>query len=337
MKKYSPINPAFTLSLVVLLLLSLKPSIQAQERKEQTIIINNGDTIINGKKLNEVSKAEHKRLLEEFKEMENNMQNSGVMFNKDKNENIVIKRKKGKNADITISQKGKEPKILYWKDLDDDKMMEFNSDDKNPGKMHAFKFNGDSTLAFDLDTLMNGFSFKMTGPDSNMHKRMMSMNKNFRFEMPEGMKGRQHPHLFVDGSEFPGFGEEERNNSQSFNYMNTDKDGITSRMNIRISEANDEMLNKITGNEKHTTSLEVADLTLFPNFSNGKITLSFNLDEHGTTDIKILDSDLKPVFTDKQINLGSNYTKQILLPKNGVYYITVSQNGNWFIRRLIKE
>ncbi len=339
MKKYPSVNFAFTLSLAVIAILSLNPSARAQKKKEikQTIIINNGDTTINGKKLSEVSKAEHKRLLEEFREMETDLKNPEVMFNKDGDANrVIIKRKKGKDKDteVIMSHKGKGPAILHWKDLDDAKRMEFRFDDKNPG-MHTFRFNGDSLPAFDIDTLMNGFSFNMDEPDSSMHKRIRGVNKNFRLEIPEGRGG--HPRLFADGMEFQGFGDNEHTNSQSFNYTNTDKDGITSRMHIRISEANTEMLKKINGTESSTASLEVTGLTLFPNFSTGKITLSFNLDKRGTTDIKILDSDLKPVFTDKPANFSGNYNKQVMLPKNGVYYINISQNGNVFVRKMVKQ
>ena len=323
MKKYLSINLTFTLSLTALLILSSKPAAYAQKRKElkQTIIINNGDTTINGIKLSETDDVERQRLRKDFKEMERN---------------ITIKRKKGKNGEVIISNRGKEPKVLHWKDLDDSSVREFHFDDKDHDRMRVFEFNGDSMM-INLDTLVNGgFRFRMDGPDSSMHKRMMGMNKNFKFEISDDLE-RVHPRMFIDGSDFSDFGMSGRNNSQSFNYTNTDKDGITSRINIRISEPNHEMLKKITANETSTTSLEVADLTLFPNFSTGKMTLSFNLDKRGTTDIKILDSDLKPVFTDKPTNFSSNYTKQIMLPKNGIYYITVNQNGNWFVRKLVKE
>ena len=116
-----------------------------------------------------------------------------------------------------------------------------------------------------------------------------------------------------------------------------DKDGISNRMNIRISDTEKEQLKKITGSESMTTPLDVKDLTIFPNFSSGKVGLSFNMDSRGTTKVRILDSDMKQVFSEEAANFTGTYMKQISLPKNGVYYITVNQNANWFIRKLIKD
>jgi len=129
----------------------------------------------------------------------------------------------------------------------------------------------------------------------------------------------------------------DKNNSSTLAYVHTDKDGISSRMSLLISDANKDQLNKITGNETITKPLEVSDLTLFPNFSSGKMTLSFNVASKGNAKISVLDSDMKTIFTDEAANFSGNYVKQLTLPKNGVYYVAVSQNGNWFVKRMVKE
>ena len=317
MKKYIA-DPHFLLvSFFVLIIISHSSSVKAQNEKEikQTIIINNGDTIINGKKLSEANKEERRRLRKEFKDMDKSLRESG------NEERVIIRKRKGKGD-------GKEPLVLHW---DDGKVRNHNFDDKWPGGVHIFKFNGDSLLRGMLaDTLMNGFRIKIDGLDSNLRKRIITMHRDLQFDRP-GMRERLP---FVERNKFPGF---RRNNSSSFNYSYTDKDGISSHMNISISEAKKDQLKNITGTEAIGNLLDVSDFTIFPNFSSAKLGLSFNLASRGTMKIKILDSDLKVVFNDEAANFSGNYVKQIPLLKNGLYYLSVSQNGKWFIRELIKE
>ena len=265
MKNYIPNPHSLLMGFFVLIVVSSSSSLKAQEKKRlsQSIIINNGDTIINGRKLSEANKEERIRLRKEF------------------------------------------------------------------------KFNGDSLMfGLNTDTLLKGFRFKMDGLDSNLRKRIITMHRDLDMRTP-GAGRRMMPPVTFERSEFPDF--RERNNTSAFNYNYTDKDGISSRMNIRISDAEKDKLKKITGSESNPASLDIKDMTLFPNFSNGKIGLSFNLESRGTTRVRILDSDLKQVFSDDAANFNGNYMKQVSLPKNGIYYITVSQNANWYVRKLIKD
>jgi hypothetical protein len=108
-------------------------------------------------------------------------------------------------------------------------------------------------------------------------------------------------------------------------------------MNIRILDAQKGDLKKITGSESLSSALDVMDLTLFPNFSTGKLGLSFNLESRGAVKVKIMDSELKQVYADEAANFVGTYMKQINLPKNGIYYISVKQNNGWFVRKLIKN
>lgn len=108
-------------------------------------------------------------------------------------------------------------------------------------------------------------------------------------------------------------------------------------MNIRLSDAENNKFKMITGLENSDNLLEVKDLTLFPNFSNARIGISFNLESKGTIKVKILNTDLKPLYTDEVYNFNGSYMKQIPLAENGVYYITIEQNKVWFIKRLLKE
>jgi hypothetical protein len=298
---------------------------QADKKASQSIIIKNGDTTINGKKLSEADQKERIRLRQVFRDMEGRIKG------------------KGEINEIIIGRKGDNPHILHWED-DKMKELDFDLDHKMPGRLHVFKFDGDSSMSFDFntDTLMKEFRFQIDGLDSNLKKRIITMHRDMvpvapnMPRLPRAPMNPVPPMAFeFERSEFPGMWN--RNNSSSFNFNSTDKNGISSRMNIRLSDAEKSKLKTITGIENTGNLLDVKDLTLFPNFSNGKLGISFNLESKGTVQIKILNTDLKPLFTDEVSNFNGSYMKQISLVENGVYYVTVDQNKVWFIKKLIKE
>ena len=314
MKRYL-INPHLLLmGFFVIIIVGSSLSLRAQvERKMvRSIIITNGDTIVNGQKLSEANKEDRIRLRKELKEMG---QEAGVPF-----ENRVIIRK----------NKGKEPLILNWNENADGEMKIVPKD----GQMEdSSNFNFDERN-MNLDSLLNGFNFKIDGLDSNLRKRIITMHRNFDSDEPRS-GGRMSPDRPAPRSLMP-LGEQRRSSS-SFSYNHIDQDGIQSKMNIRISDIEKENLEKITGSKESISNLKVEDLTVFPNFSTGKMGLSFNLSMRSPLKIKILNSEFKQVFTDEVSNFNENYSKQISLPKNGMYYIAIKQNNSWFLRKMIKS
>ncbi len=298
---------------------------QADKKASQSIIIKNGDTTINGKKLSEADQKERIRLRQVFRDIEDKIKG------------------KGENTEIIIGRKGDTPHILHWED-DEMKELDFDLDRKMPRRLHFFKFDGDSSRSFDFntDTILKEFRFQIDGLDSNLRKRIITMHRDIvpvapnMPRMPRAPMNPAPPMAFeFDRSEFLGM--RNHNNSSSFNFNSTDKNGISSRMNIRLSDAEKSKLKTITGIENTGNLLDVKDLTLFPNFSSGKLGISFNLESKGTINVKILNTDLKPLFTDEVSNFNGSYMKQISLVENGVYYVTVEQNKVWFIKQLIKE
>ena len=242
MKKYI-LNPHLLLmGFFVLIIISSGSSVKAQQEKRviKSIIISNGDTIINGKKLSEVDKQERIRLRKEFSEM----QSTTKGFEGNSESRVIIRKRTSKEAPV-----------LNWND-GNTKEIELRVEKNMPDDVHIFEFDGD-------------------GLDSNLRKRVITMNRNFNLNEP-GMGGRNTPPTVFERGMMPGA--EERKNSSSFNYNNIDKDGISSRMNLRIIEADKDQLTNITGSESMTSTLNVEDLTLFPNFSTGKLGLSFNME-----------------------------------------------------------
>lgn len=321
-------KPTLLLALTMLAVTGLTEEAKSQERKEikRTIVITDGDTIINGIKLRDASPAERKSLLKELDETDTRI----------KERKIIRKGKNGKpekeGKEIIIRRGDREPRVLRWRDEDGGGI---NLEFKN-GDPRVLRFDSDSlVMNFGNDSLMKGFRFKLDGLDSNLRKGVIAMNRNFN-HFPKWIDGTR-PELFMDE---PGVFERRafrRENSQVFNYENTDKDGITSRMSIRISVANEETLKKMNVDAKTKAPLEVSDLNLSPNFSSGKLNLSFSLPDKGAMEVKILDSSLKELFTDKPAINSGMYFKQVTLPKNGVYYIRINQGTKVFVRKMVKE
>lgn len=338
------LNPHLMLmGFITLIVVSSSASAEAQVEKKlsQSIIIKNGDTIINGKKLSDADQEVKIRLRKEFDDMESRIKEKGGSL-----------ERRGPNTpkaeidkEIIIRRKGDAPHVLHW---DDGEMKEFEFDfkDKIPGGLHVFKFNGDSSMSFnfDMDTMMKEFRYQIDGLDSNLRKRIITMHRNMapgEPRMPRMPRAPMHPAppmaFEFERSEFPGM--MNRTNSSSFNFNSTDKNGISSRMNIRLSDAEKSQMKAITSTslENADNQLDVKDLTLFPNFSNGKLGISFNLESRGSIKLTILNTDLKPLFSDELSNFNGSYMKQIPLAENGIYYITIEQNKVWFIKRLVKE
>lgn len=311
MKKYL-LNPhVLLMGFFLFIIVGSSPSVKAQEEKRiiRSIIITNGDTIVNGKKLSEAKKEERARLRKEIQEM-----NDGA-----ESEESTVIIKKGKS---------KEPLVLEWNDKPDGD----RSDLKIPKQpdVRFFKFNGKDIK---IDSLLDGFGFKMDGLDSNLKDRIITMRRNFRPGNPE-MGNRMRPEGPLKD---PMPNREPRKNSSLFNYNYTDQDGIPSRMSIRISEVEKENIEKLTGLKEGTADLKIEDLIFFPNFSSGKLGISFNTGSNASLKVKILNSEFKQVFTDDVAVVGGNYSKQITLPKNGIYYIAIKQNNSWFLRKFIKS
>jgi len=309
------LNPHLMLmGFITLIVVSSGNSAKAQVEKKinQSIIIKNGDTIINGKKLSEADQEERMRLRQEFKDMEGRIKGRGGSLEK----RVIIKPKDGIDKEIIISRKGDAPHVLHWEDGDINEF-EFDFKDKMPGGLHVFKFNGDSSMSFDFntDTILKEFRFQIDGLDSNLRKRIITMHRDMAPgapnmpRLPRMPRAPMHPAppmaFEFERSEFPGM--RNRNNSSSFNFNSTDKNGISSRMNIRLSDAEKSQVKTITGIENVDNLLDVKDLTIFPNFSNGKIGISFNLESIGPIRVKVMNSDLKQLYTEEIRNFNGSY------------------------------
>ena len=136
-----------------------------------------------------------------------------------------------------------------------------------------------------------------------------------------------------DGGPRGGMRPFERRVSQSFDYVNTDNEGISTRLRFRVTEISNEDLKKMPHVEGG--KFEISDLNLVPEYSTGKTLLMFNLPEKGLADVKLIDSEGKVIWNDKSTD--GKFVKSFAMGLNGIYYLQIKQGNNIAIKRIVKE
>ncbi|WP_207421915.1 T9SS type A sorting domain-containing protein [Desertivirga brevis] len=271
------------------------PTVEAQAQKtvKKTIVVANGDTTINGRRLKEMDKKERERFNKEFNEREKQQIEEEI--------DALIKRKG--SADIVIR---KFPGPLSLENAD---ILKFREDS---GKLSP-------------DSITWSFRHRI---NSDMLALIPAGNLGFR------PKVHKHDRLMLldDRREF-----KDKKNTQTLHFRNVDKDGFSTELNFFVEDLNPEEQKVVLGQVAANVNLAVEDFALFPNFSSGDINLSFHLGTKGTTLVKVLDAEHKVLFTDKVNGFSGTYLKPVNMAKNGLYYISVNQNGKWFVRRIVKN
>ena len=125
----------------------------------------------------------------------------------------------------------------------------------------------------------------------------------------------------------------ERRVTQSFDYVNTDNEGISTRVRFRVSEISNEDLKKMPHVEGG--KFEITDLNLVPEFSTGKTLLMFNLPAKTLADVKLINDEGKVMWNDKSTD--GKFIKSFVLGLNGIYYLQIKQGNNIAIKRIVKE
>ncbi|TFF33533.1 T9SS type A sorting domain-containing protein [Mucilaginibacter psychrotolerans] len=300
------------LALSLVAIFGLPPLVLAQNTpKSIEIKITNGDTTVNGKDIKKLTQEERRDALGELDKMGN------LTFrhtDKDGNSDIVIRRGPGMRG-----RKNNE-EVIIERRIEGNMAGPFvNGNGDTIRKKFAFRLKkvpGDSTLAFNLE--QDGPDLRLDRDDAFSFNDMPPMPRRpLAFDGP----GRERMRAF------------DRKNSQTFNYSSTDNDGISTDVSFRVTDANKEALNRISGVNK--AALAINDLNLSPEFSTGKTSLSFNLDAKTSADVKLTDSEGKALWSDKVT--GGTFSKKISLPRNGIYFLTVKQGANVAVKRIVKE
>ncbi len=251
----------FSLSLILIMV--LPPMVFAQKNvKDLEIKIANGDTIINGKNIKDLSFDERKQAL---KDMKNIHYLKGNIKN-----HIIIKKSSPSdgNNEVVI-----ENQLM---DNDAPEIME-DAHIMNDPANHELKSR--IKLLHDKDSTF-AFNYRI----NPMRGRIMedrARNLSFSF--------REHPIELMH-----------HKNMQSFNYVNVGNDGISTHISFRVTDASPEKTKAMAGVEKN--DLAITDLNLVPEFSSGKTVLTFNLQTKASAEVKLTDSDGKTIWNDKTAN-----------------------------------
>lgn len=372
---------------------------QNKEIKEvrTSIMIMNGDTIVNGKKFSQLPESEKVELRKSFKGLTSGQLRISRNASADNVSKVIIVKSDGMDAVLTdgslthnsASGQNKEIKevrtsvmimdgdsVMNWKkfsELPESEKMELRKNSKglnsrqlrisndaphsNASKVIIFNSDGMDSVITD-GTNQRVFNFKdgnqhmqiqvKTDSESDdkdgqnverkivIHKKGMLDMGLYEGEPENGIGAPQILKHIADGN--MDFVRSDKPNSSRFNYAITDKNGYTTRTQISILEPNKADLKGVFNNENIAiNTLAVDDLVLSPNYSSGKITLSFTATTKGVLAVKLVDTDGKILFSENKAIFDNTYTKQFALAKNGIYYLEVSQAGKTYIRKLIKN
>ncbi len=125
----------------------------------------------------------------------------------------------------------------------------------------------------------------------------------------------------------------DRRNSQTFEYNTIDKDGISTHLSFRVSEASNDDLKRMPHVEG--PKFEINDLNLVPEFSTGKTLLMFNLPVKTVAEVKLSDSEGNLLWSEKSTN--GTFMKTFSLGLNGLYYLQIKQGNNISVKRIMKD
>jgi hypothetical protein len=314
----------FTLSLIFLILVVFNLFAEAQENKQlkKKVIIKNGDTTVNGKKISEFNLTERDKLRKDLHALERS--------HAIKKEIIIERNIPGGKNDIADKDALLErEETIPGLDERDITIKEFRFSNPEMQK-RVFRFNVDSMALITKDSLIIRLRNRVDRPflfEDRVIARDGEMEPGNHFLFKSGSNN-----VLIDRDIRKSIRLSE--NSQMLHFNNIDKDGIATRISFRISKVEKNVLLKLIKSDNASELTDVLDVTLYPNFSSGNTTLALTIPK-GITSIKVLDTDLDIILSEKTNNV--NFSKQMTLPVNGIYYLVITQNNKWFVRQIVKE
>ncbi len=153
---------------------------------------------------------------------------------------------------------------------------------------------------------------------------------------------RKRPGNFnMDGKNRPGFNRDVQNmpdmrmrrNTENFDYVSTDNDGISTHVRFHIADASNTDLKRMEYVEG--PKFEIRDLSMVPEFASGKTLLIINLPLKTPASVKLSDSQGKVLWSEKAV--GGTLNKTFTLSLNGIYFLQVKQGNAFAVKRIIKE
>jgi hypothetical protein len=303
MKKFLS-NPGFEFifSLSLIIILGLPPVLMAQTQKDLEIKIENGDTIINGKNIKQLSAADRQNALKDINHL---------------------------RGDITIHLKG-------FKDDTARRGYSFNFRRDSAGRRMSSRVefhrrgsdNGDREPLITENIVIKDSLGNIVAIKPGQFREMLKNRINGAMANSNNLAERNFGRPFR-----PMMNRAERKNSQNFDFVNTDKDGISTHVSFHVSEASNDDLKRMPHVEGG--KFEVEDLNIVPEFTTGKTLLMFNLPSKAVAEVKLHDSEGRLLWSEKTVN--GNFSKSFAMGLNGVYYLQIKQGGSIAVKRIMKE
>jgi hypothetical protein len=152
------------------------------------------------------------------------------------------------------------------------------------------------------------------GPRHKMEIRDDHFNKD----------GRGHEMKFV------------RRNTQNFTYNNIDNDGIVTRVSYHVSDHH-AILDYDAGKQEDSQMdmLDLVDLSIVPEFSQGKTTLMFSLPSKAPAQVTFKDGKGNLLWSAKTVN--GAFSKSFAMGLNGIYYLQIKQGSKIAVKEIEKE
>lgn len=315
----------FSLSLFAIL--CLPPLVMAQTQKDFEIKIVNGDTTINGKNIKTLSAQERKEAMTEL----NNMGGTFEMKIDGKGDNDIIirkNRKRGGKMDVLVERR-RDVMRNGAPAMPPPPHMNGNEDPASSPYKTDFYSNNDALEPAPPRIRLRKLT-RIQG-DSSMARRLSPGRFELRDDQPMELRVER-------------FRDERRNNRpmrmrfdnrnvQNFDFENTDRDGVSTHIGFRVTDAMPEARGSIAGPDKNYLNLN--DLSLSPEFSTGKTLLSFNLPAKTTAVVTLTDNQGQTLLSIKAV--GGSFSKKVTMPLNGAYMLTVKQGAASVTKRIIKE
>ncbi len=120
-------------------------------------------------------------------------------------------------------------------------------------------------------------------------------------------------------------------------------DGDDVRIKIRINDASKEEINQLNEKSENklldNNDLEINSIEFQPNPTSGEFNLSFDLPSKDKVGLKILDQSGKIVYDKNLKNFDGHFEDEISIKEypNGIYYLTIQQNGKAFTKKVVKQ
>ena len=266
-------------------------AVMAQSNKSIEITINNGDTVINGRNIKELNPQQR---IEALKDMN------------------AIKAPRGGRREMRIERRMDngigDQAMLPPPPPSPPQYGDYTGGNNN---------NADRPLRLKrrIDTAMT-YTFKFDDGNRNLPP---SSPMNERMRPLELLRERGAMHTRYN-----------RRNTQSFNYSNTDAQGVSTTIGYRVTDHND---SESADDEK--TTLNITDLKLIADFTSGKTTLMFNVPAKGVAEVTLTNSEGATLFTDR--TTSGVFSKTFPMALNGRYVLKVRQGGKVVMKDIFKE